>query len=408
MSKYTFLTGIDQDRYDQFVSTHPNSNLLQSYNWAKIKSNWDHIHTGVEDENGNLVGAALVLIKNLPGGFTFLYIPRGPILDYRNEELLNFYLNALREEAKKHKGLFIKFDPAIHVADYPTSEPTKEKYPETEEILESIKKAGGIHQGFTIMIEEAIQPRFQSVVYKDTFDEAKLPKHTRQSIKTAKKRNIKVKSGHKELLDDFAYLSSLTEERKGIALRDKGYFEHLLDTYGEDAVLFVAYCNVSELYKEAKQRYDNLTETIANTSPTAEKKLNTRKQQQAGAKREMELFESMLKDGIGEGEVPCAGGLAVKYGNTCEMLYAGMDIRFRKFMPQYEEYLTSFKWAFDHDCEICNMGGVEGTLDDGLTEFKGNFGGIINEFIGEFDIPVNKLLYKPARMAYDRVKGSLR
>lgn len=47
-----------------------------------------------------------------------------------------------------------------------------------------------------------------------------------------------------------------------------------------------------------------------------------------------------------------------------------MDERLKKFMPQYKEYVENFKWAFDRRCLWSNMGGVEGSLDDGLTKFK--------------------------------------
>ena len=47
------------------------------------------------------------------------------------------------------------------------------------------------------------------------------------------------------------------------------------------------------------------------------------------------------------------------------------------------------------------MGGVEGTLDDGLTKFKSNFNPTIEEFIGEFNIPVNPFLYKLSNLAYN-------
>jgi len=72
-------------------------------------------------------------------------------------------------------------------------------------------------------------------------------------------------------------------------------------------------------------------------------------------------------------EIAIAGIHSIQYGNTCEMLYAGMDERFKKFMPQYKEYVENFKWAFDRRCLWSNMGGVEGSLDDGLTKFKDNF-----------------------------------
>ena len=42
-------------------------------------------------------------------------------------------------------------------------------------------------------------------------------------------------------------------------------------------------------------------------------------------------------------EIAIAGILSIQFGNTCEMLYAGMDERFKKFMPQYKEYVENFK-----------------------------------------------------------------
>jgi serine/alanine adding enzyme len=51
------------------------------------------------------------------------------------------------------------------------------------------------------------------------------------------------------------------------------------------------------------------------------------------------------------------------------------------------------------------MGGVEGDLKDGLTKFKDNFNPMINELIGEFDIPVNKLLYNASQKAYNFLRN---
>ena len=100
-----------------------------------------------------------------------------------------------------------------------------------------------------------------------------------------------------------------------------------------------------------------------------------------------------------------AGILSIQFGNTCEMLYAGMDERFKKFMPQYKEYVENFKWAFERGCLWSNMGGVEGTLDDGLTKFKDNFNPTINEMIGEFDIPVHPIMYRLTQKAYEILKS---
>ena len=74
-------------------------------------------------------------------------------------------------------------------------------------------------------------------------------------------------------------------------------------------------------------------------------------------------------------------------------------------MPQYKEYVENFKWAFERGCSWSNMGGVEGSLDDGLTKFKDNFNPTINEFIGEFDIPVYPFMYRLTQKAYKILKS---
>lgn len=408
MADYTFRTDVSKDEYENFVSNHPYNNLLQSWNWAKIKSNWGHEYTVVEDKEGKIVAAALVLIKNVPGGFTMMYIPRGPIMDYKDGELLKFYVQELKKLGKKHKALFIKLDPAIHINDYASKDYNENWYPDTQLYMKNFEDAGCIHQGYTKMIEESIQPRFQSVVYKTDDLEGMLPKHTKRLIKDSDRRNVQIIHGGKELVDEFARLVSLTEERKGVALRNKDYFNLLMDTYGDDAVIFLAKCNVQQLLEDAKAELEAHEKEKAATPENAKKKLRRIEDQITSCNKRIKEFQEMIDQGLPAGDTFIAGILSIKYGDICEMLYAGMDERFKSFMPQYKEYVENFRWAFDRDCRLASMGGVEGTLDDGLTRFKDNFNPTINEFIGEFDIPVNSLLYKPSKIAYEKMKGKMR
>ena len=78
---YLFFKDINQEEFDEFVKNHECCNLLQSYNWAKVKKNWDHMYTGVYKDN-ELVATGLVLIKRLPLSFCMYYLPRGPIMAY--------------------------------------------------------------------------------------------------------------------------------------------------------------------------------------------------------------------------------------------------------------------------------------------------------------------------------------
>ena len=405
---YRFELNVEKDEFNQFVENHEYCNLLQSYQWANVKQNWDHYHTGVY-ENGTLVATGLVLIKVLPMNFTMFYLPRGPIMDYKNEELLQFYFKELKKVAKKRHCLFIKFDPAIHVNDYKSSEYNTSRYEDCSFYLEEFKRLGAKHHGFTMKIEDTIQPRFQSNVYACQDIEQMLPKHTRRLIKDADKRNVKIIEGKKECLDEFSRLVSLTEERKQVSLRNKDYFTLLMDEYPEGGVIFLAQCNLYQLSKEAHRKYDETKKEIENTPENAKKKLRRLNEQIQSIEKDIKEFDEMLAEfSDKDQDVSIAGILSIQFGKTCEMLYAGMDERFKKFMPQYKEYVENFKWAFDRGCIYSNMGGVEGTLDDGLTKFKDNFNPTINEFIGEFDLPVNKLLFKISLKAYEKMKKRIK
>ena len=53
------------------------------------------------------------------------------------------------------------------------------------------------------------------------------------------------------------------------------------------------------------------------------------------------------------------------------------------------------------------MGGVDGSLKDGLTVYKSKYNTLVREHIGEFDLPVNKVLYGVSQMAYKVRKRAL-
>ena len=113
---FRYKIGISAQEHDDFVTAHPQANLLQSSAWAQIKDNWANERLGFYKDD-HLVAAASVLIKPLPLGMTMLYIPRGPIMDYGDKELLTFVLASLKKFAKEKKALFIKFDPSLFLAE---------------------------------------------------------------------------------------------------------------------------------------------------------------------------------------------------------------------------------------------------------------------------------------------------
>lgn len=400
-----FVTNIDANEHDSFIQSHPLNNLLQSSSWAKVKDNWESVIVGIK-ENDKLIASALVLIKHLPLNFTMMYVPRGPIIDYENREILCFFFKHLRQWAKKYHCLFIKMDPGIHINDYKIENKNNDHYPSCDDILQNMKQSKAIHKGFTTYIKESIQPRFQANVYACEEFEQSLPRHTRRLIRDALKRDVKVVKADSSRIDEFSDVVSLTEQRKHVNLRNREYFEQLMDIYKDDAYLFLAEVNISKTMKRLKNEYaenEQELKSLKEGSPKKKRRLEDIKRALEKDIAEISTFDNGSSD-----NTVIAGILSIKCGNTMEMLYAGMDDRFKKFMPQYYLYTENMKYAFSHGCSFANMGGVEGDLADGLTKFKSNFNPYINEFIGEFDLPVNKLLYRLSEWMYRlrKLRGS--
>ena len=365
---YQFHENMDAKKHDQFIKKQVLCNLLQSSDWAKVKENWDNEIIGVTC-NDELVASAMVLIKKLPLGFTMMYTPRGPIMDYKNKDLVSFFMKEMKKWAKKKRCLFVKMDPAIHYKDYKIGETNVEINVDVETVLRNMKAANAIHQGFTTYIEESIQPRYQANVYaKDDFIET-LPRHTRRLIKDALKRDVKVVRVGKERMQEFADVVALTEKRKQVSLRNQEYFYQLMDIYQDDCYLFLAEVDIAQTLqrlRDEKEKNDaEIAKTVQSNSP---KKIRRLEDIKRSLDKDLKEFEEYIK--LYSKKIVIAGVLSIRMEDTLEMLYAGMNDQFKKFMPQYYLYTEIMKYAFEQGCKYANMGGVEGDLQDGLTKFK--------------------------------------
>lgn len=398
MTNSTFYAkiGISAKEHDQFVTQHPQINLLQSSAWASVKKQWQNERIGIY-QGDKQVASMSVLIRPLPMGFSLIYIPRGPVMDYDNLELVKFTIKTLKTYGKGHKALFIKCDPAILLKQYQIGE-TSSELPAGLKAIEHLKKAGAYWTGLTTAISESIQPRFQANIHTQDDIENTFAKHTKRLMKDAKRRGVETYRGNQSDIETFSKLVGLTEERQKISLRNEAYFKSIMDIYGDDAYLHIATINISQKLADYKSQLIGIEQDIASTAPHQKKRLSKLQDQQQSLQKYISEFETYAV--TYPDKVAIAGILSISYGNVMEMLYAGMNADFKKCYPQYLLYPTVFKDAHEHQIIWANMGGVEGTLDDGLTKFKANFNPTIEEFIGEFNIPVSPF-YHAANSFYN-------
>lgn len=393
---YSYKIGITAEEHDEFVKNSPQTNLLQSSDWANIKDNWGNERLGIYQDQ-KLVAVASILIQPLPLGFTMLYIPRGPIMDYQNSQLVSFMLQSIKTYAKSKRAVFAKFDPSLFLRKGLIAQEVKDQEA-TLAIIQSLKDCGVEWVGRTEDMGETIQPRFQANIYKEYFTEDQLSKSTKQAIRTARNKGVEVIFGGTELLDEFAALMKKTEARKGIHLRGKDYYEKLLTTYAGQSYITLSRINLAQRLASLKEQLEkNQAEASRFNEKTKPGKIDNNRQEKERLEEEIQFLNQELK--VGQEIVSLSGTLTLEFGGTSENVYAGMDENFRRYQPAILTWYETAQHAFDRGADWQNMGGVENHLDGGLYHFKSKFNPMIEEFVGEFNLPTS-ILYPLVNKAY--------
>ncbi|HEL2738983.1 TPA: aminoacyltransferase [Streptococcus suis] len=394
---YTYKLELSTQEHDDFVKKSDQTNLFQSSSWAKIKDNWGNERIGFY-KDGQLVASASILIRPLPLGFSMLYIPRGPIMDYTNKELVSFVLKTLKKFGKSKRALFVKFDPYILLSHRQINqEPITNT--QAQAIVANLQEAGCEWFGLTTDMAENIQPRFQANILKEYFSDDQLSKSTKQAVRTSLNKGVQVSFGHLEFLDQFSELMKKTESRKSISLRGREYYKKLLETYPDSSYITLAQLDLEKRQEALLFQKQKLEEEMARfTEKTKASKVKNHQQELDRILDELSFLEPKLL--TGQKTVSLAGTLTIVFEQASENLYAGLDEEFRRYQPAIVTWYETAKHSFSRGAIYHNMGGIENNLDGGLFNYKSKFNPVIEEFIGEFNLPVNTLLYKLSSKLY--------
>jgi lipid II:glycine glycyltransferase (peptidoglycan interpeptide bridge formation enzyme) len=177
------ITFLEREKWNDFIAKSPNSPILQSYEWGEFKSRfgWQPLRVAVE-EKGEIVAGISILKRDVPLiRHSLFYAPRGPVVDFRNRELLDFLLGAVEKEAEKHHAISLKIDPDVLA--------------EETDILGTLQRLGFDHA------LKQVQPR--ATIWLDLNQPAErllmnCEEKTRYNIRLAGKRGVVVKEDSSE------------------------------------------------------------------------------------------------------------------------------------------------------------------------------------------------------------------
>ena len=402
------LRVLEKKEYESFVKSNPyKSHFLQSYDWgelAKERRGLTPYYLGLDD-NGKIVGATLLLKKNLPLGLCYLYAPRGYVINFNDFEVLDKFTEEIVKFAKKKKAIYVKIDPDIIWKKEDYKGEITEVESKDKKIYNELLRLGYKHLGFTKNFE-TMQPRYTfRINLNQSMEEIEshFSKTTKQRIAKSLKLKTKVEIGTEKDLPTFYHLMMLTESRKDFVSYDIDYYKTLYKLFNEDnkATLFLGKVNIEESLNVLKDNLDEVNMKIdelpkENMSKSAKNKLKELTRQKENLEKEVEKYSTYLKE-YGK-EVMLSAHMILEYGDKAWVLYAGNHNILTETYVNYHTYFEHLKFCKDRGLKIYDQFGTIGDLSKdnprlGLHEFKKKFGGDYIEFMGEFDYVVKPVYY---------------
>ena len=404
------LKNLEKEQFDDYVKEHKSkSHFLQSLAWgefAKAKKHLTPYYLGLVNDKDEIVGATLLLEKKLPLNLSYFYAPRGFVLDYNKKETIRTMTSKIKDFAKSKRAIFVKIDPDIIKTsfNYLNEENPNKNF---DEIFNTLKSCGFKHTGFTKNFE-TMQPRytFRIDLTQDLETiESHFSKTTKQRIAKAKKLDTEVVIGTKDDLKEFYHLMTLTENRKDFISYTEDYYETLYEIFNGNknskATLFLGKINFDKTIKALEKNLKDINNQISilpidNLSKSAKAKLNELTKQKENVTKEIAKYKDSKKE-HGD-EITLSAHMIIEYGDKAWVLYAGNHNILSETYVNYATYYEHLKYCKEQGLKIYDQFGTIGDLSEnnprlGLHEFKKKFGGDYVEFIGEFDLVTNQLMY---------------
>jgi len=356
------------------------ASFLQTPAWGAVKSEWRRESIGWYDADGTLRGVGLVLYRQLPRVRRYLaYLPEGPVLDWDSDELAS-WLTPMAAHLRGNGAFGIRMGPPVvtrrwdaaavkagvadpgvrRLGDAPPTERSRSGARVVSQLQELGWRPQAAEGGFT-----AGQPQFNfQLRLRDADGAARteadllagMNQQWRRNIKKADKAGVEVARGTAADLPDFHELYALTAARDGFTPRPLRYFE----------TMFAA------LQAEEPDRIRLYL-----------------------ARHEGDLVAATTWVRVG-------GHVWYSYGASST---EKRDVRGS----------NAVQWAMVRDAlavgaSVYDLRGITDTLDPedahvGLVQFKVGTGGEAVEHVGEWDLPVNRLVYRAFTTYMQRRSG---
>ncbi len=391
---------LDEIRFDNFAINHPQYNFFQTSNYGKLMTKHGHncYYMGLVDDIGNIKAATLLVVKNEKNNKRKMaYAPRGFLIDWNDEELVVQFTNLLKDFLAKRNFTYIKIDPCIVYKEHDTNGNEKFDGESNSSFVKKMQSLGYIHMGYNNGLE-AIKPRWNAITKLNnniiTLYNS-ISKEARNNIKIALAAGNRVYKGN--INDIELFFNTIGKEKPPL-----DYYLDFYQFFGQNngfELYFsklepVTYVNASKnLYEKEEQRNNELNNqiqdwNIPNKDRIINEKLNSDSLLASYKKNMLEAINLFQQYPNG---IITAGLAVIKYGKKITFFAEGEKNDFKDKCPLY-----LLKWQLIQEFatkgyEIVEYEGI--TSDLKLNKEKIDLANKLVEYVGEFDLVINKKSY---------------
>ena len=217
------VTQSDYDKYTKFLKENEHSHFLQSVEWATFKKKQKSFMVMSVDDCDNVRGVMLIFLQQVRHtNKRYLYVPRGPICERSNTEVLEELLSEAEKIAKENNAYKLTLDPDITDEDKVWCD----YFGRIGAEIGQNRRDNGILQPLSV---------FRIDVDK-TDDELMASYHSkaRYSVRSSIKSGAVCRVGGRDDIPIFCELLAITAKNDGFTARGCEYFYDMYDAMGDE------------------------------------------------------------------------------------------------------------------------------------------------------------------------------
>ena len=388
---------ITEEEYRKYWENHPLKAFLSAPEIGELrKSNgWDVYFVGVKKKSDVAAAAMIVSHKRHFGKYEF-YAPRGVLVDYEDKELLNYFLKEIKKFVKEHHGYIFRMDPYVIYKE--------------RDIDGNIVEGGEDHSNVVSFLEEfgfkkVSIPEMEQVGWMFSLPlEGKsreqilkeMKPNTRNTIRKTEKIGITVKELGYDELDRFQNIMVETGERKNFSIRSVDYYQKMYELFHDKGEVKY-YVTELDLVKYKKKLEQDKKSAEDKLSSLSDAKYNDG--QRKNLENEIVSYEKRIKEAEdirkekNTDVITLSGSMFMIIQPEIIYLSSGNYEEFMKFNSQYLLQWMMIQYGIEHGFKKHNFYGIPANINEhpkdyGIYEFKRGFNGIVEELIGEFELPI--------------------